>query len=213
MTRPVPVGALPTPRTVVLGLGNPVRRDDGVGLAVAEAVRQSLVSAPLPAVEVATSTRAGFEIIDLLHGCARAIIVDCLDVPRPRPGRVRRLGLDAIQGAPRLVDAHGLSLPLAFRLAHSLGIPMPSQVEILGVEAGDCMTLGETLTPAVQAAVEPLAREILLRLALARGRPKATPHAGPQRARLARSLASQATGTLTPVRAMRGHKVGRAPCG
>ena len=213
MTCPAPVDAVPLPRTVVLGLGNPVRRDDGVGLAVAEAVRQSLVSAPLPAVEVATSTRAGFEIIDLLHGCARAIIVDCLDVPRPRPGRVRRLGLDAIEGAPRLVDAHGLSLPLAFRLAHSLGIPMPSQVEILGVEAGDCLTLGETLTPAVQAAVQPLAREILLRLVLARGRPPAAPHAAPQRARLTRAPVERAARALGPMYAKRGCKGGRASDG
>ena len=37
---------------------------------------------------------------------------------------------------------------LAFRLAERLGIPMPTQVEILGVEAADCLTLGETLTRA-----------------------------------------------------------------
>jgi hydrogenase maturation protease len=214
MTHPAPASAIPVSRTVVLGLGNPVRRDDGVGLAVAEAVRQALVSVSLPAVEVATSTRAGFEIIDLLHGCSRAIIVDCLDVPRPRPGRVRRLDLDAVQGAPRLVDAHGLSLPLVFRLAHSLGISMPSQVEILGVEAGDCMTLGETLTPAVQAAVEPLARKILLCLALARRDPTvATPHTVPQPARFPRSLSGRVAGALRPVRAVRGRQGCCAPYG
>jgi len=179
MPHPASVDARSRPHTIVLGLGNPVRRDDGVGLAVAEAVRESLADAPLPGVEVATSTRAGFEIIDLLHGCARAIIVDCLDVPHPKPGRVRHLGLDAVAGAPRLVDAHGLSLPLAFRLAERLGIPMPTQVEILGVEAADCLTLGETLTPAVQAAVIPLARNILVRLALASRKPTATPAAQP----------------------------------
>jgi hypothetical protein len=56
---------------------------------------------------------------------------------------------------------------------------MPTQVEILGVEAADCLTLGETLTPAVQAVVAPLARTILVRLALACRKPKATPAAQP----------------------------------
>lgn len=203
MPHPAPVDARSRPHTIVLGLGNPVRRDDGVGLAVAEAVRESLTDAPLPGVEVAISTRAGFEIIDLLHGCVHAVIVDCLDVPHPKPGRVRRLDLNAVAGAPRLVDAHGLSLPLAFRLAERLGIPMPTQVEILGVEAADCLTLGETLTPAVQAAVIPLARNILVRLALACKRQAVARKAASHRACIARTPSDPPVGPFQPLHAKR----------
>ena len=182
--------------TVVLGLGNPVRCDDGVGIAVAEAVQQLLIDNPLAGVRVATSARGGFEVIDLLQGCQRAVIIDCLDVPHPRPGRVRRLALDQVAGAPRLIDAHGLSLPLVFRLAAGLGIAMPSQVEILGVEAADTLTLGETLTPAVLAAVAPLARRILVRLALwglavRGGRARIEPSIGDFATRLQRPFTGQ----------------------
>jgi hydrogenase maturation protease len=147
-------------RTVALGLGNPVVSDDGVGLAVVAELKRLLAEAPIRGVDVLASTRAGFELIDILRGYARAIIVDCVVLPDPQPGRVCRLTLDDVSGCARLVNAHEMSVGTAFRLAERMGIPMPGEVEIIAVEAGDTSTIAEGLTPAVQAAVIPLAREI-----------------------------------------------------
>lgn len=161
METPPPPTLVPTSnRTVVLGLGNPVLCDDGVGLAVVAALRQLLKAAPIPGVDVLASTRAGFELIDLLRDYRRAILVDCLALPNPQPGRVRRLSRDDVSGSTRLVNAHEVSVGVAFQLAEQLGIPMPTEVEILAVEAADTCTLVERLTPAVEAAVDPLSREI-----------------------------------------------------
>lgn len=147
-------------RSVVLGLGNPVLSDDGVGLAVVAALRRLLRHAPIPGVDVLASTRAGFELIDLLRDYRRAILVDCLALPEPQPGRVRRLGLDDVAGSSRLVNVHELSVGVAFQLAERMGIRMPAEMEILAVEAADTCTIAERLTPAVEAAVDPLARRI-----------------------------------------------------
>jgi len=147
-------------RTAVLGLGNPVCSDDGAGLAVAAELARLLAQAPIPAVDVLTSTRGGFELLDLLQGYARAIIVDCLDVPNPHPGRIRQLTLRDVSGSPRLINAHEITIGVAFQLAERLGLRMPDQVQILGIEGRDLHTLGEELTPAVRAAVQSLARRI-----------------------------------------------------
>jgi len=151
--------------TIVLGLGNPVRYDDAVGLRVAEAVERLLEDEPVPGVTVMTSTRAGFELIDLLAGASRAIIVDCLVVSDPVPGRIRRLTLDDVAGAARLVGAHDIPLAGAFDLARTLGVSMPQRVEICAVEAADTDRLEEAMSPGVAAAVPLLAREIHNRLA------------------------------------------------
>jgi hydrogenase maturation protease len=151
--------------TIVLGLGNPVRYDDAAGLRVAEAVARLLEREPVAGVTVLTSTRAGLELIDLLSGAARAIIVDCLTSADPVPGRVRRLTLDAVSGAARLVGAHDVGLGDAFEFARVLGVSMPACVEIYGVEAADTDRIEEGLSPAVAAAVPALAHEIHLRLA------------------------------------------------
>jgi hydrogenase maturation protease len=147
-------------RTVVLGLGNPVLCDDRVGLAVVAELHKLLVRDPLPGVDVLASTRGGFELIDLLRGYARVILVDCLVLPDPVPGRVRRLSLTDVSGSTRLVNAHEVSVGVAFQLAERLGIHMPTEVEILAIEAADTCTIAEGMTPAVQAAVGPLCREI-----------------------------------------------------
>jgi hydrogenase maturation protease len=131
-----------------------------VGLAVVAALKKLLEAAPIPGVDVLASTRAGFELIDLLRDYRRAILVDCLTLPDPQPGRVRRLGLDDVAGSTRLVNVHDLSVGVAFQLAERLGIPMPMDLEILAVEAADTTTICEELTPAVAAAVAPLSRDI-----------------------------------------------------
>jgi len=143
-----------------LGLGNPLLRDDAVGLAVVAELTRLLAQEPVPGVDVLASTRAGFELIDLLHGYACAVIVDCLTLPDPQPGRVRCLGIEAVGGSARLINAHEISIGTAFRLAEQMGIPMPRTVRIVGIEAADTSTIAEGLTPEVAAVVVPLARQI-----------------------------------------------------
>jgi len=129
-------------------------------LAVVSALHRLLEAVPIPGVDVLASTRAGFELIELLQDYRRAILVDCLALPDPQPGRVRRLGLDDVSGSSRLVNVHELSVGVAFQLAERMGIRMPGEVEILAIEAADTCTIFEGLTPAVEAAVDPLSREI-----------------------------------------------------
>jgi hydrogenase maturation protease len=155
-----PAAAARRAGTVVLGLGNPILGDDAVGLQVAAALERLLIEDPVAGVQVVTSTRAGFEVIDLLAGAARAIIVDCLEVPDPQPGRIRRLDLEHVSGASRLVGPHDISVSVAFELAGTLGVEMPHEVEIYGIEAAATRGFGETLSPAVQAAVATLSRDL-----------------------------------------------------
>jgi hydrogenase maturation protease len=146
--------------TVVLGLGNPVISDDRVGLAVAAELRRLLERSPIPGVEVRESHRGGLEFIDLLSGFRRAIIVDCLTVADPSPGRIRRLNLEEAAGSARLVNPHEIGIAEAFGLAKRLGAPMPEVTIIYGIEGADTLTLSEEMTPAVAAAVEPAAQLI-----------------------------------------------------
>ncbi len=151
--------------TVVLGLGNPVRGDDAAGLRVAEALQGLLRERPIPGVEVRTSTRAGLEVLDLLSGADRAVVVDCLEMAVRHPGRVHSLTLAACAGSARLVGAHDLSLGDAFALARATGTAMPAQVEIYGIEGETTLEIREGLSPQVAAAVKALAARIYGRLA------------------------------------------------
>jgi hydrogenase maturation protease len=147
-------------RIAILGLGNPVLSDDAVGLAVAEELESLIAGNPIPGVDVLTSTRAGFELLDLLTGYDRAIIVDAFQSTDPHPGRIKHLGITDITGNARLNAVHEINLDTALKLAEQLGIPMPAEVEIFAVEVGDVYTLSEKMSDEVAAVVKPLAREI-----------------------------------------------------
>jgi hydrogenase maturation protease len=144
----------------VLGLGNPVVSDDAVGLHVAFEVERLLGNNPVPGVTVMTSNRGGFDLIRLLTGYSRAIIIDALELPNPCPGRIHRLQLGMLSGSARLVGVHDISLADAFELAETIGIPMPESVEIFAVEGGEMQNLSEGLTRELEAVVRPLAMEI-----------------------------------------------------
>jgi len=144
----------------VLGLGNPVLTDDAVGLHVAAAVERLLREDPIAGVTVLTSTRAGFELIELLAGFTHAIIIDCLAIPNPVPGRIRFMDLTSLSGSARLVGVHDIGVADAFELASTLGARMPGTVEIYALEGEDTQTLSEEMTPALAASVPRLARTL-----------------------------------------------------
>jgi len=148
-------------RTIVLGLGNPVLSDDKVGLAVAEEVQRLLEASHMEGVDVMTASRAGFHLIDLLSGYERAILVDCYAPGDPVPGRIRRLAVSDVAGVARLVSVHDISAAEAFQAAALLGLPMPADVEIYTVDGADTSSVSESMTPAVEAAVKPLACDIV----------------------------------------------------
>jgi len=158
-----------TGTTLLLGLGNPVRGDDAVGLRVAEAVGQLMRADPVPGVLVATSTRGGMELIDLLSGHGRAVIVDCMEAPDAVPGSVRQLSPDDVKGCARLVGSHDIGVAEAIEMGRLLGADMPSEVEIIGIACADTACIEEQLSPALAAAVEPTARWLFRKLSTVRG--------------------------------------------
>lgn len=159
-----------TSSTVVVGLGNPVVSDDRVGLAVAAELRRLLEESPIAGVEVRESYRGGFELIDLLRGFRRAILIDCLTIPNPVPGRVAQLTLSHASSSPRLCNPHEIGIAEAFALASQLGIRMPETIEIYAVEGADVLTVSEQMSCEVARVVAPLARRIFEELSGQLGR-------------------------------------------
>jgi len=147
-------------RIAILGLGNPVLRDDAVGLAVTEELESLIADNPITGVDILASTRAGFELLDLLTGYDKAIIVDAFLSTDPQPGRIKRMGMADITGNARLNCVHEINLGTALALAEKLGIPMPGHIEIFAVEVSDVYTLSEEMSDDVAAVVKPLAMEI-----------------------------------------------------
>ena len=142
---------------VVLGLGNPLRGDDGVGLAVAAALSRLLERHPIVGVRVVTSERGGLEVLNLLAGAREAVVVDCLEVETPRPGRVHWLSLDEMRGSARVQGAHEVSLANVLEIGRLLGVQVPDSIAVLGVEARPGPDIDDRLSPPLAASVDRIA--------------------------------------------------------
>jgi hydrogenase maturation protease len=141
----------------VIGLGNPLRGDDGVGVRVA----QTLATSALPAyVNVVDGGTQGLGIVNLLEGQQRVIFVDAADVGRC-PGEFVRFSLDEVQllGDERKLSIHAAGLREALLLARALEI-LPEKVVIFGVQPEN-LEWDDDLSPGVKAILPDLIAAVL----------------------------------------------------
>jgi hydrogenase maturation protease len=141
---------------LIAGLGNDLRRDDGVGPAVALKVAH----AAGPGVTVLVNAREPADLIEVWRDADVAIVVDAMEAGLA-PGSTRRLDAAALaaSGFPASASSHLLPLSNVVELARTLGA-LPGRLLVFGVQ-GSAFGPGEGLSPEVQQAVDVVAAEIL----------------------------------------------------
>lgn len=138
--------------TLVLGLGNPLRTDDAVGLRVAARLRTLLDGRT--GVDVDLDYQGGLRTMERMIGYRRAIVVDALRSADRAPGTVRRLRGDLLP-ARHCASAHDVDLNTALGLGRRAGLRLPEarDVIVIGIVTEDVDSFGEECTPEVEAAV------------------------------------------------------------
>ncbi len=138
------LGAAQTERcpTLVLGLGNILLRDEGVGVRVIEAMDHLALP---PHVELFDGATAGLDLLDVLADRRRVIVVDAIDGAY-EPGTVVRLGSeDLAPSACPNVSMHEVGFTEALTAARHLGVE-PEEVVVIGVAPHDLRS-GLELSP------------------------------------------------------------------
>jgi hydrogenase maturation protease len=154
-------------KTVVIGLGNPILMDDGVGIKVAREIKDRLRGLSLfmdgaarshrmgtvPGVTVKEAGAGGMRLMDELIGYERALIVDAMVTGTCKPGTLHELSLSDLVCTRNMVCTHDTNLPTALEMGRMLGLSLPSDIRIWGIEAVEVESFGEELTEEVAAAV------------------------------------------------------------
>jgi hydrogenase maturation protease len=146
-------------KTLILGLGNPLLKDDSVGLRVVEELRARINGDP--EIEIGEDYWGGLRLMERMIGFDRAIIIDaiCTDA---KPGTIHLLSPDDIP-TQRSASAHDVNLSTALEFGRQAGAKLPAsdQIILVGVEAEDVQTFEEALSPNVENAL-PKAVEAIL---------------------------------------------------
>jgi len=138
------------PSTLVVGLGNPILGDDGIGWRVADGLR-----AQIPDVEVECLALGGLSLMERLVGYERVIIIDSIQTRQGQVGQVYRFALDDLPdlSAGHTTAAHDTSLQTALKMGRAMGAPLPDEIHIVAVEAERVYDFSEELSPEVAAAI------------------------------------------------------------
>ncbi len=144
-------------KSIVLGLGNPLLADDGVGPWIAREVCTRL--GPRATVEVDEVPGGGLRLMERLAGYDVAVLADAICTGQHPAGEVLQLSPADLE-TRHSGSSHDATLQAVLRLAEVVGFEMP-EIRIVAVEATDVLVFRETCSPPVAAAIPRAATAVL----------------------------------------------------
>lgn len=157
-------------KTLVLGVGNPILSDDGVGIHVARELKRK----DLQGVDVEELAASGLELLDVVRGYRKVVIIDAIQTTNGRPGEFYVLEEKDFEKSVHGSSPHGVNIATALAMGRKI-VPeeMPDEVVFVAVEAEDLVNVNESLTPKVKAALPRVVDRVVSEVA----RPPHGPHA------------------------------------
>ena len=145
------------PKVLVLGIGNLVMSDDGVGVKVVQQLQREYRFAEN--VEIMDGGTLGLDLLPKLEGIDHLIVVDAVETGR-KPGTCVRLAGEELPIALETkVSPHQMGLKDLLSVAHLLG-HSPGEMVLIGVQPGS-IEMDIELTPEVDAVLQVLVGNVL----------------------------------------------------
>ncbi len=142
-------------RCVVVGIGNPFMRDDGVGIELARSLRKLRLG---PNVLILERQALDISVLDDAEGASKLVIVDAVKSERPAGSVVKFRAGGPGSPALRAPMSHEQSLHDILALARKIG-KRPPPVVVVGIEPADCAA-GEGFSEQVAGAIPRALREV-----------------------------------------------------
>ena len=143
-------------KVLVMGLGNTILSDDGVGIRIAHQIKKHL-----PDVDVIEASAAGFRVIDEIVGYEKLIIIDSIITGKAEPGSLLRFKLDDFNHTLHFSSPHDIGLFDAIKIMEQQDEKMPAEIDIYAIEVEDTATFSEKCTARVESAIPELTQKII----------------------------------------------------
>ncbi len=148
------------PRVLVLGIGNTVMSDDGVGVKVVQSLQRRY---RFPAdVELVDGGTLGLDLLPMLEGISHLILVDAVETGEAPGTRVRLAGEELPIALETKISPHQMGLKDLLAVARLMGHE-PGEMVLIGVQPGS-IEMDTELTPAVAEQLEAMQAAVLKEL-------------------------------------------------
>lgn len=148
-------------KKLVLGIGNDILMDDGIGPRLVEDLKENM---PLPGVEYQTTTLGGLDILEFVEGYDRVVFIDAIKTRDGVPGSVYEFTTGDFKETLHLSNLHDISFLSAIELGRELEFTIPGTIRIFAIEIVEDLVFGETFTPLVQERYESIREKIHARM-------------------------------------------------
>ena len=145
-------------KTLVLGLGNPILSDDGVGVLVARSLEGRFNQQEVTVME---TSMAGLDLLDLLVNFDKAVIIDAIQTRDGKVGQVYRLEPEAFDATQHAATPHDVNFATALKLGNKLGLALPQQIIIFAVEVENVTFFSERCTSKVEQTIPVVADMVI----------------------------------------------------
>jgi len=140
-------------KTLILGMGNPILCDDGVGIHIARSLE-----GVVPDAAVVTTTMIDLQLLEILTDYDRVFIVDALLSSGDDIGTVKKLTVE--QGTLHLFSSHGLHFFELLKLGQELQYRLPEIGGVYGIVIREEYSFGTALSPEIMMKQKEIIREI-----------------------------------------------------
>ena len=141
-------------RTVVVGVGNPILGDDGVGIHTVRALKGRLDA------DIREAYTGGLNLLDLIIGYDRAVLVDAVYLPDMKIGEVKVLDIDEL-GTAHSTNPHDATLMEAIEISKRMGEGrIPEEIILVGIKIERVEEFSDELSGEVQRAIPEAVRVV-----------------------------------------------------
>src|SRR5512143_98977 len=113
-------------KTLIIGLGNTILRDDGVGIRAVRALQGRIDDRQ--DIEFVELSIGGMRLMEEMAGYDRVLLIDAVMTDGNLPGAVFRLDIDDLAMSLHTSSTHDTSLSCALEGGARLGIKLPSEI-------------------------------------------------------------------------------------
>jgi len=133
-------------KIIVIGLGNKVLGDDGIGTHLISDLQREL---NLDGISYQTSVNGSMEIIELLNEYQRAFIIDGIRTAEGKPGDIYFMDSNNFLETLHISNPHDMDFLTSLKLAEKLNFKIPEKISIIAVEVMEDKVFNESLTPSL----------------------------------------------------------------
>jgi hydrogenase maturation protease len=144
-------------KILILGLGNTLLCDDGIGIYIAREIQKRIRRKDITIDEASVG---GLELLDHLNGYNKAVLIDSIVTKQNPVGTVIQMKPEDLPSGSAMMRHH-VGLPEALALGEKMGMHLPKEIVIYGIEASDTRTFQESCTPQIAACIPQITTEII----------------------------------------------------